>query len=78
MPRIPKKQETCRLTLQPTKAVRERMETLRDATDADTLVEVVRRSLAIYEKLVEAEKAGGQLVIRFEETDEEQMLLMAY
>lgn len=52
------------------------MESLRDSTDADTLVEVVRRSLAVYERVVKAEQAGGQLVIRFK--DEEQELLVAY
>jgi hypothetical protein len=45
-------------------STRERIERLRDATEADSLTEVIRRALAAYEVLVQARAAGAKLVIR--------------
>ena len=55
--------------------VRERLESLRDRTEADSLAEVVRRSLAVYELLWLEKEKGGQLVIKTVRGDKEVLLV---
>lgn len=52
-----------RLSLDLHDAVRARMEALRDTTHADSMVEVVRNSLAVYSTLVDAIQEGGEVKI---------------
>lgn len=44
-------------------AVRDSLEQLRDETNADTLTEVIRRALALYEFAWKARKKGAKLVL---------------
>jgi hypothetical protein len=60
MPR-PKRPTKARLNLETSVAVRARLESLRDRTDADSLAEVVRRALAVYEFAHKEQAAGGVL-----------------
>lgn len=65
MPRLAKKQMTKRLTLELNEKVRNRLEELRDEVGADTLTEVVRRALAVYDFVVTAKhRDGASLVLR--------------
>lgn len=48
---------------------------MRDATDAETLTEVIRRALAVYELLVESQKQGSTIFVRDEEGKERDVLL---
>jgi hypothetical protein len=77
MARTAKKEPTRRLTIDLTEPARERLEQLRATAEADTLTEVVRRALAVYEKLWSVQKRTGQVVIRGEngEPDRELVLL---
>jgi hypothetical protein len=63
MPRIAKEVETSRLTLEMASSVRKRLEHLRDRTEADSLVEVIRRALAIYDVLWDAKIKGDKVII---------------
>ena len=75
MPRIAKNVPTRRLNLEMSQRVRERLERLRDQTGADSLVEVIRRSLAVYELLWSEQEKGGKLVVRRPDGDAEMMLV---
>lgn len=76
MGRTAKARPTSRLTLDLAEPVRQRLDTLRNRTDADSLVEVVRRALAVYEFLW-GEKAGGaRLVVKREDGKEREVVLL--
>jgi hypothetical protein len=76
MPRLAKEVETSRLTLEMASSVRKRLEHLRDRTEADSLAEVVRRALAIYDALwVEKEKGGRVILQDLNGTDRELLLV---
>mgnify|MGYP003644751107 CR=1 FL=1 len=67
MPRPTKKRETARLTLAVSPEIKELMENLRDETGADSLSEVVRRSLAVYEFFWNETDDSKKIIIRDEE-----------
>ena len=74
MARIPKSTENkaTKLSLSLTEKARQQMEKLRDRTDADTLAEVVRRSLALYDFIVQQREDGGKFYV---EADGERTLV---
>jgi hypothetical protein len=51
--------------------VRNKLETLRDKTDADSLSEVIRRALALYECLWKERQNGAKVIIRSPDADKE-------
>jgi hypothetical protein len=55
--------------------VRKRLERLRDEIDADSLAEVIRKSLATYELLHAQTKKGGKVMIRSSEGEKEVILI---
>ena len=57
-------------------AVRERLDALRDHTHADSLVEVVRRSLAVCDFLWAENAKGGKLVIKAKNGTERDVVLL--
>jgi hypothetical protein len=58
------KTDTTRLNLDISPVMRERLERLKTATDARSMVEVIAWALATYEKLVNEQAAGSEVVIR--------------
>tara|TARA_Y100000589_G_C27117327_1_gene614832 strand:- start:503 stop:730 length:228 start_codon:yes stop_codon:yes gene_type:complete len=71
----PKKNEArARLNLDLPQSARERLETLRIETEADSLAEVIRRSLALYELLWQQQQQGVQIIAR--KDDEEKRVLL--
>lgn len=79
MPRPKKKGPTHRLNLMFTQPVRDRLDRLVEQTEADSMTEVIRRSLAIYESLVEAQANNEKVLLRPSNPDEpERELLLAY
>ncbi len=63
MARIARAVATSRLTLEMAQSVRDRLEHLRDRTEADSLAEVVRRALAVYEVLWDEKAKGNRLML---------------
>ncbi len=51
------------------------MEKIKDETDADSLVEVIRRSLAVYESLIKAQGDGASIIIRNGKKEQELLLV---
>lgn len=75
MPRIPTGEGKSRLNLEVSARTRMRLEQLRMLTEADTLVEVVRRALQAYEILWLALRNGKTLIVRSPDGTEEKILL---
>jgi hypothetical protein len=51
--------------------VRKQLEHLRNQTHADSLAEVIRRSLAVYDLLRKATTEGGKIILETEEGERE-------
>lgn len=52
-----------RLSLAVTPQVKGRLDRLLEQTEAESITEVIRRALAIYEELVEVKRSGGRVVL---------------
>jgi hypothetical protein len=75
MPRIPTAKKV-RLNLELSEDVRKRLEALRGRTEADSLAEVIRRALAVYDFLWTERKRGGKLVVRGSDDTEHTVVLI--
>ena len=64
MPRQKNDQEKRKLTLELSLPVRERLTSLQQRSEADSLTEVIRRSLALYDLLLAARDNGEEIIIR--------------
>ena len=64
MPRPKQEQEKRKLTLELSLPVRERLTSLQKRSEADSLTEVIRRSLAVYDLLLAARDSGSEIIIR--------------
>lgn len=58
-----------------TEPVREKLENLRTQTQADSLTEVIRRALAIYDYLQAEKVKGNQIVVRSPQGEKEVVIL---
>jgi Ribbon-helix-helix protein, copG family len=56
--------------------VKEQLEGLRDITNADSMSEVIRRAIAVYDFLWGEKAAGGVTVVRDKDGKERQLLLL--
>lgn len=75
MPRT-KRPESVRLNLEVNPAVRDRLERLKDNTEAESLTEVIRRALAVYETLVNLSADHHEIVIRTGDGDDTPLILV--
>jgi hypothetical protein len=64
MPSANRPRKPHRLNLEMTDAVKNRLDQLRDQTQADSQSEVIRRALAIYEFLWQKRSDGAEIVLR--------------
>jgi len=72
---IPKRKKSRRLNLGLNEEAHKRLEELRDLTGAASLVEVIRRSLAVYDFICRETKNGGKLFIRTDDEEKEIVLM---
>lgn len=70
---MPPKPDRINLEISPT--AKARIQKLREATDAHSLSEVVRRALATYDCLWEEKKRGGVIIVRLQNGQEKELLL---
>jgi hypothetical protein len=75
VPRPPKNVPTTRLSLEVAETVRKRLEQLQLRSEADSMVEVIRRALAVYEVLWEAKDDGASVVVRYDDGREKEVIL---
>lgn len=76
MPRLAKNVKTRRLNLEVSEAVRDALERLRDLTEADSLTEVIRRSLAVYDYLWNEKASGSVIMIKDRGNRQEKELVL--
>ncbi len=77
MPRPASKEAKVRLNLDLPERVRDRLERLQDLSEADSLTEVIKRALSVYDALLTATREeGGKLVLRKEDGSEEVLRLI--
>jgi hypothetical protein len=73
--RRPKAVPTTRLNLEIAETVRQRLESLQARSEADSMVEVIRRALAVYEVLWEAKDEGASVIVRTKGGEEKEVIL---
>lgn len=74
MGRSSKSEPSSRLNLELSVSARESLEKLRALTKADSLSEVIRRSLQVYGRLIEEKEKGNALLVRNNKQDKEILL----
>lgn len=57
-------------------AVKDSLERLRETTQADSMSEVIRRALAVYDFLWEAKQAGDKPILRSKDGNERELVLL--
>ena len=76
MPRPSRDRKTARrLNLEMNGAVRDRLEQLRDRIQADSLSEVIRRSISVYDLLSEESAKGAKSYLRYPDGRERELVL---
>lgn len=76
MPRIARKQSKVRMNLDMPEPVKKRLEDLRNETYADSLSEVIRRALALYDLVWTEKQQGSTTIIRCKDGTEKQIQLL--
>lgn len=76
MPRPSRKQPKIRLNLDMPAEIKSQLEELRDLTHADSMSEVIRRALAVYDFLLSERANGTTTVLRHGDGTETQLQLM--
>jgi hypothetical protein len=56
--------------------VRQRLESLREKTDADSLAEVVRKALAVYDFLWAEREKGAKLMVQGADRKDRELVLL--
>ena len=76
MPRIARRGVKTRLNLELSEEVRQRLESLREKTDADSLAEVVRKALVVYDFLWSEREKGTKLLVRGADNKDRELVLL--
>ena len=71
MPRSANTEAKVRLNLELPERVRERLERVRVMSEADSLTEVIRRALSIYDTLLTTSKEGGKIILQVDGKERE-------
>ena len=69
------RQQVRRLSLEMNEAVRDRLEELRDRIHADSLSEVIRRALSVYDLLAVEHAKGARPILRYKNGNERELIL---
>ena len=59
-----------------TEEVRQKLEALREKTDADSLAEVIRKALAVYDFLWSEREKGTKLLMRSSDDKDRELVLL--
>ena len=76
MPRPASKEAKVRLNLELPERVRERLERVREMSEADSLTEVIRRALTVYDALLTTTREeGAKVMLRNADGTEKELLI---
>lgn len=67
---------TVRLNLEIAKRVRDRLERLKHTSGADSLTEVIRRALTVYDVLLQVGEEGSKLVVHHRDGSKETLRIV--
>lgn len=77
MPRPASNDAKVRLNLEIPKRVRDRLERVQGMSEADSLTEVIRRALIVYDALLTTvHEDGGKIIIRYPDGKENELMLV--
>lgn len=76
MSRYKRTEPRVRLNLDFPETVRDRLERLRQDSEADSLKEVVRKAIALYERAIQTSNKGGQIILREEDGSETHLMML--
>jgi hypothetical protein len=76
MPRAARKEPKTRMNLDIPAEVRSNLEDLRDLTHADSMSEVIRRALAVYDFLWHEKAKGASTFIRSRDGNERELVML--
>jgi hypothetical protein len=76
MPRIAHTKPRIRLNLDFTEQVKAQLESVRDRSNADSMTEVLRRALAVYDFLLSEQEQGSSLFLRTKDGVEQKVPLI--
>ena len=69
--------ERIRLNLAITPTVHDRLQRLREMSDSESVTEVVRRAMAVYDLVLSHMSDGGQIVLRHKDGSDELVKIIA-
>ena len=70
------RKDKVRLNLEVSPTVRDRLEYLQKESEAESMTEVIRRALAVYELLLAHRGAGGEVLLRSSGDPDRQLVLV--
>lgn len=65
-----RREESIRVSLRLSKEAKARLDNLKERTDADSLTEVIRHAIALYEGLLEQDEKGEEIILRNKDGNE--------
>jgi hypothetical protein len=68
--------ETVRLNLRISTSVRDRLERVKETAQAESLTQVIRNSLVLYDALLEQTQQGSTVILRDKEGNEREVMLV--
>ena len=75
MPRAKRSEGRFRLNLEMPESVRDKLESMRRRSEADSRTEVIRRALALYDLLLEHSQQGSSIIVRTKDGKEKEVLI---
>ncbi|MEM7457140.1 MAG: ribbon-helix-helix protein, CopG family [Planctomycetota bacterium] len=69
------KKKSVRLNLTLTPEAKKRLEKIQRETEADTLTEVIRKAIRLYEIAIERSQNGSRLVLKSDDSEQELLVL---
>lgn len=75
MPRPPSKEPKIRVNLELPERTRERIDRLQHLSEAETMTEVIRKAVAVYDALFTTIRSGGKVVLRSADGVERELVL---
>ena len=76
MPRRANPNEKVRMTLELTKPIREQLERMQRESQADSLAEVIRRALAVYDLMLEVNREGAKVIATYKDGSKERLRVL--
>ena len=71
-----RRDESVRVSLRLSKSAKDRLDRVKERSQAESLTEVIRNSIALYEALLDEKDSGSKVILRDAEGVEREVLLI--